>query len=621
MKKLSNWKRTAAALGMSAMLFTGTFATAWASPSAGISVNDNINVRDSANGNVVGKLTKDQQVSIQQETQASDGNTWYEIQFTYNGTQMSGWVRSDLINTDAQNTNTSDSENSDSAEGDFYNGGIAYNLSKTMPEELIPADFTQTTITYDGDSVQAAKFEKADVTLVCLERASDPSDQHLFVYDKERDSVAPFSKIENGDRYVIVTDIPMSVAEKVTSDYQETKCELGNGTVMAYQNKSGSSDLYYVYGVSNEGKSGWYEYDAKDSTIQSAQVSPADTSDKTANKTTVQDNSSGSSDTKDSAETSGIKNSILDKLSALSGFAGKSSTTKMIFAGGGVIFLLLIILVIVFAVRYRRLKNEAVEDDDEDILEEFAEESKADPKNAAAKKSRKYDNEPEKTSDSQREEKEKHKRKKKAELPDGLDKKSREKNEQRSDNRNKKARQTDYLEDQPAKTAHTAASDEDEDFERPILPSPDSYEKKGENGMWEVQLPNETVDLMDLDEDLPELEDIRAYIDPADDPDHTASVGETSDIPYVQEEEPDFYDEEDEAEEKLFEDFTELPKEESSAEDFRELDPEDIEDSKDTRDSNESDKAEENIDQLEVRPETKPTQTSEWADDDIEFLD
>ena len=616
MKKLSNWKRTAAALGMSAMLFTGTFATAWAAPSAGISVNDNINVRDSANGNVVGKLTKDQQVSIQQETQASDGNTWYEIQFTYNGTQMSGWVRSDLINTDVQNTNTSDSENSDSAEGDFYNGGIAYNLSKTMPEELIPADFTQTTITYDGDSVQVAKFEKADVTLVCLERASDPSDQHLFVYDKERDSVAPFSKIENGDRYVIVTDIPMSVAEKVTGDYQETKCELGNGTVMAYQNKSGSSDLYYVYGVSNEGKSGWYEYDAKDSTIQSAQASPADTSDKTADKTTVQDNSSGSSDTQDSAETSGSKSGILDKLSALSGLTDKSSTTKMIFAGGGVIFLLLIILVIVFAVRYHRLKNEAAEDDDEDILEEFSEEPKADPKDAAAKKA----------SDSQIEEKEKkdkNKRKKKAELPDGSDRKDRKKNEQRSDNRNKKARQTDYLEDQPEETAHTAVSDEEEDFERPVLPSPDSYEKKGENGMWEVRLPNETVDLMDLDEDLSELEDIRTYIDTADDPDHTATAGETADISNIREEEPDFYDEEDEAEEeeKLFEDFTELPKEERITEDFRELDPEDAEETEDIKDSNESDKAEEKIDQPEVRPETKPTQTSEWEDDDIEFLD
>ena len=46
---------------------------------------------------IVGKLTYGAAVSVAGETRDSEGNVWYQIYFTKNGAQVSGYVRSDYI--------------------------------------------------------------------------------------------------------------------------------------------------------------------------------------------------------------------------------------------------------------------------------------------------------------------------------------------------------------------------------------------------------------------------------------------------------------------------------------------------------------------------------------------
>ncbi len=58
-----------------------------------------LNVRSApgTSSSIVGKLTYGAAVTVAGEAQGSDGNTWYQIYFTKNGTQVTGYVRSDYI--------------------------------------------------------------------------------------------------------------------------------------------------------------------------------------------------------------------------------------------------------------------------------------------------------------------------------------------------------------------------------------------------------------------------------------------------------------------------------------------------------------------------------------------
>ncbi len=73
-----------------------------------------VRVRESAvNGTVVVQLDTGHAVNILAETTGSDGYKWYQVSFTYQGSEKSGYVRSDLVNiitTATQQTALSDSD-------------------------------------------------------------------------------------------------------------------------------------------------------------------------------------------------------------------------------------------------------------------------------------------------------------------------------------------------------------------------------------------------------------------------------------------------------------------------------------------------------------------------------
>lgn len=119
---------------------------------------------------------------------------------------------------------------------------------------------------------------------------------------------------------------------------------------MAYQNPEAGdtvdanasvSDFYYVYGVSSDGSSGWYVYDAAAQTLQRS----------VANMQYEQSqDQAGDGDSQDA--------SVFEP----------DSMTRMLMAGLGVIALLLLILFIVASVRYRRLRKYL--DNNEDLAED-----------------------------------------------------------------------------------------------------------------------------------------------------------------------------------------------------------------------------------------------------------
>lgn len=399
------------------LMWNGTGMTAWAAPSTGSAVSDNTRVRSAIGGDPIGSLNANQEVQIKSEQTASDGHTWYEITFDWNGQQTDGWVRSDMIssgtgntttstndtntndttadnaadnnaNNDntadrntADNANTADNSNANTAapaanttaataengtdEGadntaTFLIDGKNYEIADRFPNSKIPEGFEETTITYAGAEVPAAKMTTADVFLLYLQNTEDSNDKNVFVFDSERDQAIPFVSVATQDGFVVVTDIPSDVEAGVSDYYLETACAFAEGSIMAYQvdvagdtvgSDAAISDFYYVYGVKSDGTEGWYTYDAAGQTLQRS----------TANMQYIQP--AEQPDESDEKDTSSVFE--LD------------SMTRMLTAGLGLIALLLLILLIVVSARYRRLRkyldnNEDFAEDDFD--DEFPEE-------------------------------------------------------------------------------------------------------------------------------------------------------------------------------------------------------------------------------------------------------
>lgn len=355
-----------------ALAWNMTGVTAWAAPSSGTAIDDNTVVREEIRGNAVGSLSANQEVKILGEQKADDGYTWYEVTFEWNGQETEGWVRSDLISAggtaDSTTGDDADANHDDEVEpisltdesqpvvDGFQVNGVTYEVADSFPSDQIPDGFTATTITCAGAEAQAAQMENgAQVYLVYLQSTADAQQKGVFVYDAERNEAIPFVSIAQQDSFVVVTNVPTSVAAQVSDRYQATQCTFENGSIMAYQASDtdetvaadvSASEFYYVYGTSGNGQSGWYVYDSVNQTLQRSM-------------TNMQYDDSAAQDNAGEKKTA-------------SGF-DMDSMTRMITAGIGIVALLLLILLIVMSVRYRRLRNyldNAVGTDDEDDYDE-----------------------------------------------------------------------------------------------------------------------------------------------------------------------------------------------------------------------------------------------------------
>lgn len=366
-----------------ALLWNGTGVTAWAAPTTGSALSDNTRVRSAIGGNPIGSLKANQEVKIKSEKNSEDGYTWYEITFDWNGQQTDGWVRSDMISTGngtgSEDTDTTDqtdstsnkkknttsadsstdqeSDQTDAQDATFVIDGKNYEIADKFPTAEIPEGFQETTITYADEEVPAAKMDAADVVLLYLQNTEDADDKNVFLFDSERNQAVPFVSVATQDGFVVLTDVPTDVEAAVSDYYQQTVCGFAEGSLMAYQNPEAGdtvdadasvSDFYYVYGVSSDGNSGWYVYDAAAQTLQRS----------VANMQYEQ-----SKDQADNGESEAA--SVFEP----------DSMTKMLMAGLGVIALLLLILFIVVSVRYRRLRkyldnSENLAEDDEEFFDD-----------------------------------------------------------------------------------------------------------------------------------------------------------------------------------------------------------------------------------------------------------
>ncbi len=332
-----------------AMVFAGATVRAYAAPSSGTINDDGVNVREEpVDGEPLDKAAVGTEVSISDETDGSDGYTWYKVTYQSGDDSITGWVRSDFIS-DSDGTSEDggtaaegdDSTASDTTDEYASAGDSSYVVSSSIPSELYPEGFSEVSLDYQGTTITALQDDNADVTLLYVENASDPTVGKLVIYDMSRSELIPYINFTTADGFIILQNLPSQDLLRVSDRYVQTTYTFeGQGDMDALQLVSADdlvsgdvsvTDFYYMYGVDQDGTYGWYVYDAKDGTIQ------RNTENMQYTIATVENDDQSEQDTSSSTI---------------------SSIPKLFMIVALVIIVLLLVIVIVFAIRYRKLLNE-----------------------------------------------------------------------------------------------------------------------------------------------------------------------------------------------------------------------------------------------------------------------
>ena len=164
-------------------------------------------------------------------------------------------------------------EETDSSENTVTVNGISYVIAENFATENIPADFSETTVNYQGADYRGVSYDKGSVVMLYLvQDGAEESTGSFFVYDSTRDTLYPFVKMVNGEHYVIALLPPVDYTMPDTM--QQTQLTLADGSlVTAYQETQEEgpeveSEFYTFYGVNSDGTEGWYQYDSIEETYQ-----------------------------------------------------------------------------------------------------------------------------------------------------------------------------------------------------------------------------------------------------------------------------------------------------------------------------------------------------------------
>lgn len=149
-------------------------------------------------------------------------------------------------------------------------GADGYTVADSIPESVIPADFTQTTVSYLEEDRPALQYDKGEVTLLYM--VNEENEGMLFLYDGQ--AVYPFIKLSAQDKYLILLPVPAEAA--LGENYTSAELAIDNKNVpSAYQDAaavSAAPDFYQVYGINSDGVTGWYQYDSAEGTYQRYQA-------------------------------------------------------------------------------------------------------------------------------------------------------------------------------------------------------------------------------------------------------------------------------------------------------------------------------------------------------------
>lgn len=150
--------------------------------------------------------------------------------------------------------------------------GEKYTLTDAFADADIPAGYSKTTVSLDGEDRQMVTNEEGTVTLGYLKDAEGTGD--FFLYNTEDATFSPYEEISISDTTSIIVLSDTSNV-KLPKQYKEAKLTLNEKEFPVWQDSS-KEDTYVIYAMNNNGETGYYQYDPNENTYQRVEINSTD---------------------------------------------------------------------------------------------------------------------------------------------------------------------------------------------------------------------------------------------------------------------------------------------------------------------------------------------------------
>ena len=267
-------------------------------------------------------------------------------------------------------------QDSQQGQGGIAINGHSFDLAATVPDDVIPQDFTKDTVTCQGQQVECLRFEKGTLTLVYLTTPSTEVKNTLAVYEEASGTFYPFRRVSQGEAsYLIILNPPAETGlpqEYALSDQSiggfenvpafvragsAPKAGEGIGGIQGAEGVESESTLAeggfaLIYAASSFGNIGWYSYDKAEATFQ--RYLPTGDSVK---------NPEGTDQSKEepSVEMLGLQNAYKDLEEK---YNQKKDSSRKITAVMIFVIAVLVIVIINLIIRNRKASEEEAYDDE-----------------------------------------------------------------------------------------------------------------------------------------------------------------------------------------------------------------------------------------------------------------
>lgn len=146
-------------------------------------------------------------------------------------------------------------------------GSTTYQVAAEVSEDQIPAGFTVAGVAYQGSELSGVSSEAMGISMVYL---TSEAYSGWFVYLADSDSFVPFLQLGSSEHYLTPLNAPADFA--LPQGYESAALPVDStNLITAYKSAQNDpnldmSNMYYVYGVTNSGITGWFLYDDSEQT-------------------------------------------------------------------------------------------------------------------------------------------------------------------------------------------------------------------------------------------------------------------------------------------------------------------------------------------------------------------